>query len=44
MELAWAILRHDSGNARLLARYVRCLRRTGRLRDELELCMQTGRL
>jgi len=44
MELAWTLLRHDHGNRRLLARYVRATRRCGRLREQLTHLMTTGNL
>jgi hypothetical protein len=44
MELAWARLRVDHHNCRLLARYVRATRRCGRLRGQLADLISTGNL
>lgn len=44
MELAWAHVRKDHRNRRLLARYVRAMRRCDRLRSELSTLMATGNL
>jgi hypothetical protein len=44
MELAWARLKYDHGNCRLLTRYVRATRRCARLRATLCELMATGKL
>lgn len=44
MELAWAKLKADKENQRLLARYVRKLNTCNRLRAELKHLMDTGNL
>ena len=43
-ELAWARRKADTRNPRLLARYIRSLRRCARLRAELAILLETGSL
>jgi hypothetical protein len=43
-ERLWAMLKADIKNPRLLARYIRSLRRCSRLREHLKNLMETGRL
>jgi len=43
-EMRWAMLRTDKFNPRLLIRYTRDLRRCHRLRMELSILMETGKL
>lgn len=43
-EQRWAVLKHDKWNPRLLARYVRSLRRCNRLRTLLREMMEQGKL
>jgi hypothetical protein len=44
MELQWAIFRINRENPRLELRYVRSLRRCGRIRQTLENLTKTGKL
>lgn len=43
-ERRWVMLKADIKNPRLLARYIRSLRRCGRIRQRLQTLMETGRL
>lgn len=44
METTWEMLKQDRENRRLLARYIRALRRCNRLRSELKTLVKTGKL
>jgi hypothetical protein len=44
METTWEMLKQDRENRKLLARYIRALRRCDRLRSEMKNLMETGRL
>ena len=44
METTWSLLKDDRENRKLLARYIRALRKCDRIRKELKNLMDTGKL